>query len=103
MIDVHTEKVIPFGKVPEHIPGRPHFSQVYRWSMRGLRGCKLEWIKIGGRRFTSLEALDRFYRALTIADGGEAAPMPTPKARKRQIAAAEHELSAAGFTIGGDA
>lgn len=72
MINADTEQLIPFVDAPEVIPGHPDLSQVYRWAMRGLRGVKLEFIRIGGRRFTSKEALNRFYAALTEADQREA-------------------------------
>src|SRR5688572_26005346 len=100
MIDTTTETLVLFANAPKIIPGRPHLSQVYRWAMRGLRGVKLEWVRCGGRRYTSHEALARFYAALTHADGGESAPLPTPKRRQTQIAHAEKELQAAGFAIG---
>jgi hypothetical protein len=35
-------------------------STVWRWTMRGLRGVRLETYSIGGRRFTTREAFDRF-------------------------------------------
>jgi hypothetical protein len=100
MIDLRTEKLISFAEAPKHIPGRPHLSQVYRWSQRGLRGTKLEWLQVAGRRFTSLEALARFYASLTRAAGGEAA-VPPPRVRRKQIAQAERELQEAGFEVGG--
>jgi hypothetical protein len=102
MIDAENENLLSFAEAANVIPGRPHLSQVYRWTERGLRGVKLEWLRCGGKRFTSREALTRFYQRLTIADGGEAAPIPTPKMRQKQQRAAEHELTEAGFEVGGD-
>jgi hypothetical protein len=51
----------------------------------------------GGTRATSLEAVERFFAALTAqADGEPVAAPPRPKARQRQIEAAERRLAAAG-------
>ena len=35
-------------------------STVWRWTMRGLKGIRLETFTVGGRRYTSREAFDRF-------------------------------------------
>ena len=59
-IDVHTENLIPLSKAPKHIPGNPHISTIHRWVQQGVRGRVLETRMVGGRRFTSLEAIARF-------------------------------------------
>jgi hypothetical protein len=100
MIDAQTESLVTFNKAAKLIPGKPHLSQVYRWAERGLGGIKLEWIKCGGKRFTSVEALNRFYAALTRAAGGDI-PAPTPaKARQQQQDRAVAKLQDAGFEVG---
>jgi hypothetical protein len=101
MIDPTTETLVSFADATKLIPGQPHLSQIYRWAMRGLRGVRLEWIRCGGKRFTSREALQRFYSRLTLADGGESS-LATPAVRKRQKQSAERELVQAGFEVGGD-
>jgi len=57
---------------------------------------KLETFKIGGRRFTSLEAIDRFITAQN-ADDVPAAPAITPAQRRRQAQAAQTALQEAGL------
>jgi hypothetical protein len=99
MIDTKTETVISFAEASKLTPGRPHLSQIYRWSQAGLRGIKLDWIQVGGRRFTSREALDRFFAALTGAAGGEAT-IPPSQARQRAVMRARGELEGAGFEVG---
>lgn len=66
MIDVRTEEVIPVREVPEHVPKKRgnkkvHISTVHRWISRGVRGRRLETILVGGERYTSWEALNRFF------------------------------------------
>jgi len=37
-----------------------HVSTVHRWTTKGLHGRVLETLSIGGRRYTTIEALQRF-------------------------------------------
>ena len=67
MIDVASERMIPLSDAPRISPGRPHVSTVIRWSQRGVRGVKLETILCGGKRYTSHEALQRFFERTTAA------------------------------------
>jgi Protein of unknown function (DUF1580) len=75
MIDLAKEHVHPFAILIRQIPalqvgrlGRPtHPSTLARWASRGLRGIRLETIKVGGRTCSSSEALQRFFAALTEA------------------------------------
>ncbi len=65
MIDIETEQLIPLRDIPKILPKRSsgkriHISAVYRWVQRGLAGRTLETVKIGGTRYTSQEAMQRF-------------------------------------------
>ncbi len=59
-----SEDLIPVREASSHIPTDPHLSTVHRWMMHGVGvGCKrvyLESIVIGGRRYTSIQAIQRF-------------------------------------------
>jgi len=63
-IDLRNETVIALSEVPNHLPKRngkkTHYATVYRWALKGARGNILESTLIGGIRYTSLEALQRF-------------------------------------------
>lgn len=61
MIDA-THSLLPLGDAAKHIPGRPHRATIERWRTRGVRGRRLETTLIGGRRYTSLEAIADFLR-----------------------------------------
>jgi hypothetical protein len=70
MIDMASERLITLNEAARLRPpsrrGRPtHSSTVYRWISRGVRGQKLEAIRLGGTLYTSQEAMQRFARALT--------------------------------------
>ena len=87
------ESLIPFQKASEHVAGKPHISTLHRWRLRGVRGVKLETVLIGGRRFTSDEALSRFFARTTAAADGRVPDKPQSRThRKREIADAEAEL-----------
>ncbi|MEX2174604.1 MAG: DUF1580 domain-containing protein [Pirellulaceae bacterium] len=74
-----------------------HAATAHRWRLRGTRGCRLETILVGGIRYTSREALERFVAATTAAADGTAVPARTSAQRERAIAAAERELADAGI------
>jgi uncharacterized protein DUF1580 len=72
MIDVRNENLLPCSEVARETPGEPpHASTVRYWRVHGIRGVKLETVMIGGRRYTSKEALQRFFAATTAAANGE--------------------------------
>jgi hypothetical protein len=98
MIDHTSESLLTFPEAAAALPDRPHVSTVHRWRMRGINGIKLETIRIGGRRYTSQEALDRFIGAITSAvDGLEPAKPTSRKHQLRRHEQAERELEAAGI------
>jgi len=66
---------------------------VWRWAQKGVRGIRLESSLIGGIRYTSREALERFFERTTAAADGTPAPVRTTKQRERAILAAERELA----------
>lgn len=93
-IDIASETIIPINRAHEHIPGRPHKSTVWRWTQRGVRGHRLETIVAGGRRYTSVQAVQRFCDVLTSESPAPAIP---PARRDAHLAAAEAYLDASGI------
>ena len=67
MIDPVTETLETLAEAARSLPSRPHPSTLHRWRLRGIRGVKLDTILIGGRRYTSREALQRFFAATTLS------------------------------------
>jgi hypothetical protein len=51
---------------------------------------------IGGRRVTSLEALDRFFERVTAVADGEPVPAETSRQRQREIEEAERRADEMG-------
>ena len=66
MNDIANEQKILFSEIPawcgKNIGKRVSKSAVHRWRLRGARGRKLETVQIDGLRYTSQEALLRFFR-----------------------------------------
>jgi hypothetical protein len=95
MIDVQNEHLIAIRDLPAHLPRRPngrkvHVSACYRWIRRGVRGAKLEAVRIGGTTYTSLEALQRF---ADCQNQGAILPERVPtRSRGKQLARADSEL-----------
>lgn len=92
-IDISSETLLSLTDAAKTLPGRPHISSIFRWVARGVRGVKLESVLVGGRRFVSREALERFSAAVTAAAAGEPRPVRTPRQRERAIERAEKEMA----------
>jgi Protein of unknown function (DUF1580) len=70
VIDRTRERLIPIARVAEHgqlwPEGRaPHPETIARWARRGCRGIRLETVVLGGRRYSSIEAVERFFSRLS--------------------------------------
>jgi len=97
MIDLLTETIFPVSEGPKHIPGRPSKASCWRWVLQGVGGVKLESALIGGKRFTSHEAIQRFVDRRTAATDHNAPPSMTSRQRDCEIDRAEREASEAGL------
>lgn len=69
MIDIELERLIAVRDVPtlKNLPFRRqgkrlHISTVRRWAQNGIRGKRLETVRIGAQLCTSIEALNRFFK-----------------------------------------
>ena len=96
MIDIGNEQLVSLRDVPRLLPPRPngkrvHISAVYRWVQRGIRGIRLEVVRIGGTPYTSREALQRF--AFPSASPRQETDC-TSAARQRQIDQAVQKVQA---------
>ena len=69
-LNLLTEDVISLSQARNFLPevggkNRPHISTIWRWSLHGVGGVKLETVKIGSRIVTSKQAVTRFITATT--------------------------------------
>ena len=95
MIDHKTESVLPLEASSALFPTKPSRCTLYRWSLKGIHGVRLETLACGGKRYTSHEAIDRFIAAQN-ADDVPATPTITASQRRRQSEAAQIELERMG-------
>ena len=93
-----TEALLTLTQAAATLPSKPHASTIHRWRLRGVRGIRVETIMVGGRRYTSREALERFSVRLTASAAGTPPPARTSKQRQKAIAAAETVLRDAGIS-----
>jgi len=60
-------------KAAKQCPGRPSVNAVWRWCRKGIRSrngeiIRLDHIRVGGRIYTSAQALNNFFSAVALAD-----------------------------------
>lgn len=94
MINLTSESLLSFAEAAKRLPSRPNLSTLHRWRFAGVRGVKLETCLIGGKRYTSIEALERFSCRLT--DGELPHASRTLSTSRRAIKDAESRLDSAG-------
>jgi hypothetical protein len=98
-IDPFTESPVPFAEAARRLPrlrnGRPVSpATIWRWASHGVRGVKLEVVKVGGTSCTSLQALRRFFDRIGSSAGE---PPPTPHLSTRRAEATAEELDRLGI------
>lgn len=84
MID---ESLITLTEAARSLPNKPHVATLYRWMSRGVRGIRLRTFLVGGRRYTSREALDEFINAASQVgkQSGEVTTVPTKKVNLAKV------------------
>jgi hypothetical protein len=90
-----TEQLRLLTRASPEVPGNPHVSTLIRWAHHGIRGVKLETVMVGGRRFTSVEAVHRFLARLNQTGTPETAA--SSPASERETARIEAQLDAEGI------
>jgi hypothetical protein len=94
MIDIKSESLLTLAQAAAMLPGKPSLCALWRWRKKGIRGRQLESVVIGGKVYTSVEALARFAQQQGSADGPKTTR--TLNQSQRAIDAAERELQKAG-------
>jgi len=89
------DNLIPLGKAARLLPFKPNPTTLWRWRTRGVRGHKLETVNIGGRVYTSLDALNEFVAAINASGG--CTPPPVSKRREAELRRVDAELDRAGL------
>lgn len=91
------ENLFALNEVPGRLPKRISLQTVYRWATKGVNGIVLESIRVGGRKFTSSEAIQRFLRASNPVPQPRGAARPSParerRLRERDVALSQERLA----------
>ena len=97
-VDLTAETLIPLPAAASRVPpAGVALSTAHRWRLNGVRGNKLATVLVGGRRYTSIEALERFLAAI---NGGQVAtPSLSAATAKRQKATAAALRDRHGITV----
>lgn len=94
-INVELEELVPLSDAGKLFPTAPCMAALFRWaSPRGVRGRSLETTLVGGRRYTSREAVVRFM-APQVSQ-----PEVQPQADRDRIRAARSARTAAAHRHG---
>jgi hypothetical protein len=99
MIDIHSEQLLSLGQAARRLPGHPALSTLWRWQIKGVLGVRLETVLVGGRRYTSVEALSRFVESSNRVQEPPCGAVPrtrTAREREAAIRRAERELREMG-------
>jgi len=81
MITIGNDQLMTFAQAACLVPSRTgravHVSTIHRWAASGAGGVRLESVRFGGTRMTSLEAMQRFLDQLNQTTGLPSAPHAT--------------------------
>lgn len=85
----------PLAEAYEAATGvRPNLATIYRHRQKGLHGIKLQTWLVGGKRYTTVDAVLEFVQRTTAARDGAVSPLPNHADR---VAAAEQQLAVEGL------
>lgn len=63
----NNNEYVTLAEAKDLVPGGCSLSTINRYVLKGVRGCKLETIVRGGRRFTTRAMIDAFVSSTTAA------------------------------------
>jgi hypothetical protein len=89
MIDVLRDQLLGITAAARLLPGRPHCGTIMRWVQKGLGGERLEAVKVGGKWYTTREALNDFIARTTASAGGQTASTRHQPQQAVRLAAAD--------------
>lgn len=101
-IDPKTETLISFSELAASLPSRRqnrpvHIATIHRWRSPGLKGFRLDAIRVGGAWCTTWEAFSRFCGQLTAHETGGAEVRFTSSTMRAKHRADESRLTKDGW------
>jgi hypothetical protein len=86
MIEALAATFVLLSKAGRLLSTNPSPATMWRWALKGVDGVKLETFKIGGRRYTTAEALDRFVARLNGPRSANEPPESLLRERQKDLA-----------------
>lgn len=88
------QDLLTYGQAAQLLPkgSRPSYSTFWRWWNRGIRGVKLETVLVGGKRYTTAAAMQRFAEALSGREQTSSPNASRTAARRRNARSTEDAL-----------
>lgn len=85
MLDLSEQNLMSFAEVTRRLPPSPsgkkrHVATIHRWRRPGVRGVRLEAIRIGHQYFTSWSAVTRFVERISQSEPDSAEGPSDPHA-----------------------
>ena len=99
-IDLENDDVLSLSEAASRLPqlrsrGKVHVSTLFRWAQRGAGGRKLQTWRLGGRRVTTLRALEAFIEP--VSSDTERPALQASPGRDRELAKVDAALAKEGF------
>jgi hypothetical protein len=87
LIDVDHEHLLTLAQLARRLPRRRcdrpvHVATLHRWRRPGLRGIRLECVRVGGVWCTTMQAFQRFCDRLSIADTAPTGTLPNSEGQE---------------------
>ena len=86
MIEALAATYVLLSKAGRLLSTNPSTATMWRWAHRGVDGVKLETFKIGGRRYTTAEALDVFVARLNGPRSANEPQVSSLRERQKDLA-----------------
>jgi hypothetical protein len=86
MIEALAATFVLLSKAGRLLSTNPSPATMWRWALKGVDGVKLHTTKIGGRRYTTAEALDLFVARLNGPRSANDPQVSSPRERQKDLA-----------------
>ena len=86
MIEVLAATFVLLSKAGRLLSTNPSPATMWRWALRGVDGVKLETFKIGGRRYTTPDSVEKFVSRLNGPRSANEPQVSSPRKRQNDLA-----------------
>jgi hypothetical protein len=91
MIEALAATYVLLSKAGRLLSTNPSAATMWRWAIRGVDGVKLETFKIGGRRYTTPESVEKFLSRLNGPRAANTLQVASQPGQQKDLAARRAE------------